>query len=216
MGILLNLLGGMSAPMAIVIFGLLGVVVMVGAKGKYPINVIIWEKRANGFLVKKAKAGRIKNKDSGVYEYKMQLPKFPFGEKKATKPQAYENIYMDDKGKPILFVYSDGKDQYVPCGIETFEGMLSTKIKVLDEDLCQFQVHSYRDSETKYKSKQDFWMKWGGVVTVAVTGVALMLVFYGAGQLYANIGSMNAESAGILNTLQGLLPKGGVAIPTGG
>ena len=194
---------------------IIGIALVVVVVAKYPIKVIIFEKRANGFTVKYGKAGRIKNKTSGVWEYKMNLPKFPLGEKKVTKPQEYENIYMDSKGKPILFVYSDGKDQYVPCGIETFEDMLQAKVKVLDEDLRQFQVYSYRDSETKYKGQQDFWQKYGGVITLAVLAISILLIFYSSRYLYFGIAEQNAQSASILQSLQNVVKPAG-QVMTGG
>jgi len=193
----------MSIMLILVLVAMLGgIVVIVAVSGKYNIKVVIFEKRANGFVVKYGKAGRSKNKSSGVWEYRMRLPKFPMGEIKVTKPQKYENIYMDEKGKPILFCYSDGKDQYVPCGIDTFEEMLMVKLKVLDEDLCQFQVHSYRDSDQRYKGKEDLWMKYGGIITIAVLAVSLAIIFYGAGGMFENIATQNAESSSILSSLQ--------------
>lgn len=213
---ILDALGGFNGPVIVLMASILGIAIAVIVKSKYPIKAIIFEKRANGFVIKFAKAGRVKNRESGVWEYVMKLPKFPMGETKNTKPQKYENIYMDDKGKPILFTYSDGKDQYVPCGIETFEEMLGTKIKVLDEDLCQFQVHSYRDAETKYKARQDFWAKYGGIITIAMLGITLAIVFYGAGNLFSNIADKNAEASNILSTLTNALPKGQLATATGG
>ena len=66
---------------------IIGISLVVVLASRYPIKVVIFEKRANGFTVKYGKAGRIKNKGSGVWEYKMNLPKFPLGEKKTTKPK---------------------------------------------------------------------------------------------------------------------------------
>jgi hypothetical protein len=180
----------------------IGIAIMAILTGKYPIKVIVFERRANGFIIKNAKAGRIKNKNSGIFEYKMKLTGGLMGETKVTKPQKYENIYMDVKGKPILFCYSDGKDIFVPCGIETFKEMLSCKIKVLDEDMTAFQVHSYRDSDTRYKGKVDFWDKYGGVITIAVIAISIMLIFYGSRYLYYGIAEQNAESLNILNSLK--------------
>ena len=202
--------------MIIVIIGasLIGITLAVLLKGKYPVKAIIFEKRANGFIIKYGKAGRLKNKNSGVWEYRMKLPKGFLGETKVTKPQKYENLYTDVKGKPVLFCYSDGKDQYVPCGIETFKDMLTAKIKVLDEDLCQFQVHSYRDSDQRYKGAQDFWMKYGGIISVVILAIAIMMIFYSSQYLFNNIATQNAESASILNTLQNTMSKGQIA--TGG
>ena len=195
---------------------IIGVAVAIIVSGKYPIKVVIFEKRANGFIIKNAKAGRVKNPGSGIFEYKMKLPKFPFGgETKVTKPQKYENIYMDIKGKPILFCYSDGKDQYVPCGIEMFEEMLNCKIKVLDEDLCQFQVHSYRDSDQRYKGTQDLWAKYGNVITIAVLAISIMLIFYGSRYLYFGIAEQNAQSLSILTNLQGVIKPAGQVIAGG-
>ena len=192
---------------------IIGIAIAVIVTGKYPIKVIVFEKRANGFVIKNCKAGRVKNANSGVWEYKMKIPKFPFGgETKVTKPQEYENIYMDQKGKPILFVYSDGKDQYVPCGIETFEEMLQAKVKVLDEDLRQFQVHSYRDSDTRYRGKADLWAKYGNVITMAILAISIMLIFYGSRYLYFGIAEQNAES---LSILSGLKTAAGTAIGSG-
>lgn len=208
----------MQAVMSVIFIfftGIIGIAGIVISKARYPINTIIFEKRANGFIIKKAKAGRSKNKASGVFEYVMKLPKFPMGERKRTKPQKFENIYMDVKGKPILFVYSDGKDQFVPLGMEFFGDMLESKIKVLDEDLCQFQVHSYRDADTRYKAKQDFWMKYGGVITIVVLAISILLIFYGSQYLYAGASNNYVESARILDRLTGALP-GQVATPIGG
>ena len=191
----------------------IGIAIAMIVSGKYPIKVVVFEKRANGFIIKNCKAGRVKNPNSGVYEYKMKIPKFPFGgETKTTKPQEYENIYMDQKGKPILFVYSDGKDQYVPCGIEMFAEMLQCEVKVLDEDLRQFQVHSYRDSDIRYKGKSDIWAKYGNVITLGVLAVSILLIFYGSRYLYYGISIQNAES---LSILSGLKTAAGTAIGSG-
>ena len=197
----------------ILMAAIIGIAIAMIVSGKYPIKVVVFEKRANGFIIKNCKAGRVKNPNSGVYEYKMKIPKFPFGgETKTTKPQEYENIYMDQKGKPILFVYSDGKDQYVPCGIEMFAEMLQCKVKVLDEDLRQFQVHSYRDSDIRYKGKSDIWAKYGNVITLGVLAVSILLIFYGSRYLYYGISIQNAES---LSILSGLKTAAGTAIGSG-
>jgi hypothetical protein len=200
--------------LVVIAISIIGVSIIAIVGGKYPIKVIVFEKRANGFIIKNAKAGRIKNKNSGIFEYKMKLSNGILGETKVTKPQKYENLYMDVKGKPILFCYSDGKDIFVPCGIETFKEMLSCKIKVLDEDMTAFQVHSYRDSDTRYKGKIDFWDKYGGVITIGVIAISILLVFYGSRYLYYGIAEQNAQSLNILNSLQSL--SGGGQVMTGG
>jgi hypothetical protein len=199
----------------VIAVAIIGVTLIVLLSGKYPIKVIIFEKRANGFIIKNGKAGRLKNKASGVWEYRMKLPKGFMSETKVTKPQKYENIYTDEKGKSYLFVYSDGKDQYVPCGIETFKGMLEARIKVLDEDLCQFQVHSYRDSDQRYKGTMDIWAKYGNVITLAVLAICIMLIFYSSQYLYAGVAEQNAQSANILSQLTQNLAKTG-QVATGG
>ena len=201
--------------LVVVVVAIIGIALVAIMGGRYPIKVIIFEKRANGFIIKNGKAGRLKNKASGVWEYRMKLPKGFMSETKVTKPQKYENIYTDEKGKSYLFVYSDGKDQYVPCGIETFKEMLGARIKVLDEDLCQFQVHSYRDSDQRYKGTMDIWAKYGNVITLAVLAISIMLIFYSSQYLYAGVAEQNAQSANILAQLSQNLGNVG-QVATGG
>jgi hypothetical protein len=195
-------------PMLLVIVaaGIIGVLLVLIVSGRFNVKVVIFEKRANGFIVKYGKAGRIKNKQSGVFEYKLKLPKFPLGETKVTKPQKYENIYMDDGGKAVLFLYSDGKDIYTPLSAEFFADLTKSKIKTLDEDMTQFQVHSYRDTEGRYKGQADFWDKYGGVITIAVLAIAILIVFYSSRYLYFGIAEQNAQSLDILKSLQNVVP----------
>lgn len=199
----------------IILAAIIGIVLFMVVVGRFNVKVVIFEKRANGFIIKHAKAGRIKNKQSGVYEYKIKIPKFPLGETKTTKPQKFENVYMDNKGKAVLFVYSDGKDIYTPLGLDFFTDMLKSKIKVLDEDMTQFQVHSYRDSDTRYKGQQDFWQKYSGVITLAVLAICIMLIFYSSQYLYAGVAEQNAQSLNILQSLQGVVSKTGTVVSGG-
>lgn len=201
--------------LVIVLAAIIGIVLVMIVAGRFNVKVVIFEKRANGFVIKYAKAGRIKNKQSGVYEYRIKIPKFPLGETKITKPQKFENIYMDAKGKATLFVYSDGKDIYTPLGIEFFTDMLKSKVKVLDEDMTQFQVHSYRDNESRYKGQVDFWQKYGGVITLAVLAICIMLIFYSSQYLYAGVAEQNAQSLSILERLQGTLQNSGTVVSGG-
>jgi len=71
----------------------------------YPVKVTILEKRGNSIQIFYDKATRIIEKD-GTQHYRLK-------KKKANiPPPEYKYIFVDKKGKPLLFLYSPQQGQY--------------------------------------------------------------------------------------------------------
>jgi hypothetical protein len=198
----------MFLVMAIV--SLLAIVIF--AKNKYPVKAIIFEKRENGYIIKIGRAGRITDRKTKIQKYKLNLPKFPFGEKYDIKPQSYKDTVIDDKGKSIIFLYSESKGSFGTLKLTPDkENMV---MKILDGDMQQFQVHSYRDADTRYKGKGDIWARYGNVITLAVLAISIMLIFYGSQWLYSGAAENMSQASTMLNSLKAA--SGQIATPIGG
>lgn len=150
---------------------------------RWPVTVVIDEKRENGYFRKYDKAKRIKK--DGVWYYKLKKLGITI------KPQKFENIMTVGKNN-FLMLYSPQTNVYYPYKIE--EGTL----KPIEENWDYFKA--YADSETKFKyMREKGWEKWIPLLTIFVTALGCVMILYVSLPLI--IEHLNGVTSGWVNAI---------------
>jgi hypothetical protein len=216
--------------------------IYVWRKKQFGVNCIVFENRSNGIVPFITKAGRFQEK-SGKYFYKIKFGGFPMGKVKKTKPFEFESLMIDTKGKNLLLVYSPAVDQYVPLDmcyelkepikmevpvldaegkpVLDLEGkpmmeikeFPKIKIKGLDEDVRQFTLNLMEDGFVRYHNRKGLMDKFGPMILVIITALALGIILYSAGDMMQSGSSLMSSAADTAAGIKGSILGQQIVIP---
>lgn len=145
--------------------------------GKYPVKVRIWERRAGHFLLAKYDAGRSRQDSGGAWYYELKKSK--------VKTQPYELDYINPDNSLDLIALN--RDEYHPMKIvseisiikraDGTETAVSTfKLQpVIDETFKHVYVARIKKNFER-RPNDDFFTKYGGIITILVTGIMVFLI----------------------------------------
>jgi hypothetical protein len=145
--------------------------------GKYPVKVRIWERRAGHFLLAQFDNGRSRNDAGGAWYYELKKSK--------VKTQPYEFDYINPDNSLDLIRLN--RDEYHPMKIvsdisiikktDGSERAVSTmKLQpVIDETFKHVYIARIKKNFER-RPYDDFFTKYGGVITILVTGIMVFLI----------------------------------------
>lgn len=167
---------------------------------RYPIRVMIRERRGDAQRIKLTKARRIKKKDTGEiwYELKKGGEKIP--------AQDFKNINLTTKGKPFIELYSAADGRYEPCTF-IINPSPTSRVSINNDDI-NWITHRLRKNAYRF-TKKGMLEKYFPIITVVLVmvGFGFMMYFvmeYGVMPLfsYGNaIADKNYESQQIFSNV---------------
>lgn len=141
---------------------------MVRIRNRWPVKVVVREKRGDYFFEYFDKGRREFDKDKHII-YKLKTGK------RVTRPVEYDYISPGN----VLHVFSPDPENFIPT---TFDSK-DSKYKVLDTDTRQWTLMRYRSMWERYNPKSG-WEKWAWILVILITciGIGLMIWFSYQGQ----------------------------------
>lgn len=193
----------------LMVFGGLGAVVYFlwykKAFSKYPIDVDIFQPRASGGLVlDKDKLRRVKTKEKEYFQFKKRGIEWI--------PPSFEKLVLTKKGKSKIYLLEPTRNQFqiVTPNMTNPDGF---NFKTFEEEsLARFyKTTEDRRAEDKWRKKNTI-DKLIPVITVAIVGVAMALIFYavftyGVNPLVEASRGINDRAIDVLETASTVLEK---------
>src|SRR3990167_8705150 len=121
----------------------------------YPVRVTIFETRKDGTKICYDKARRVKDKN-GEYYYELKSRKLK------TKPQDLKNIFIDEKGKDHLVLYSENPKEISSMYINKPE-----HLHPLDEDLDFWRATEMEKAFLRWQKKGSL-DKWLPIIAIFI------------------------------------------------
>lgn len=164
--------------------------------GKFPVTVIIAEKRENAIQWSFDHAKRLRRDDgTQAYYLKRRGEEIP--------PPDYTSLHVGSNGKTILPLYSPQQGQYVPMNIKN-----PPNLSVEDKELTFWDVMETRRSFEIYPRKGSWFEKYAPFIILAFTGALMVLIVMFTFRNMASIsGNIATVSANLKETAQILVEK---------
>ncbi len=161
----------------------------------YPVKVIIFEKRAGGYMPYFDRAKRKKDK-SGTDEYYLRKRKV------SIRPAEYGKLMENKKGIYMLL--------YAPSAREYRQLEVNDKgVTVLDEDMAHFYARSLEDTYKRFEAKKGMWEKWIPMLSIIFVAVAICIILFGLGTYMSSVVAQISGAAAMMrdatNTLAGAI-----------
>lgn len=150
---------------------------------KYPVRVILFEKRGDSHRVVIDSACRIKQSDgTEAYHLKTKNKMFP--------PPDFRFLHVGAKGKPVLMLFSPQEGEFQPITIANPPGL-----KIDDTEMQLWHTLQARRTAELYAKKPGFLEKYAPYILVATIGVLLlfMLIYMGE-KMTMMSGSLNSAA----------------------
>jgi len=166
---------------------------------KFPVDVMVIQKRGKGFTAYYDKARYYTKKDKSYYELKKnKRAKF--------KPISYDYLVPQSNGRPLAVIYEYMRDMYVPVNIREIEKGDNTKLglKSIDEDMAFWGQQFRLEAEKRYKV-QGFFEKYRDLIFFSMTFIMYVILVY----FFINaISDIGFDVVNALNSLKGSAPVG--------
>jgi len=193
----------------------------------WPCDILLYEKRGNGYVVKRDYAKRLKN-EQGCNMFKLK------NEKRIIRPIGFENIDNTSSKRPLAMLYSPDRDEYysvcfkdkklseaekqklITLGmpIELAENFGKGQLEVIPEDMKFWYINEQRASIERWKKGAGIWEKYSGPIMLITAGlliiVMLVLVMDRMGAITNGLSSVTSE----LNKLVTQLTSSGIQVHT--
>lgn len=133
----------------------------------YKVNVVIREKRGNALVWKKDRARRVIDKD-GTEKYQL------YHAKTSIEPPKFEHYQIDNKGKPILELFSPTSGVYKPIQFEEPE-----KMKTEDKEARFWYVQEHKKYRDKYykASFMERYAPYISMILLATFGTIQLIIW---------------------------------------
>ena len=139
---------------------------------KFPVIVMIFERRKDNTIINMDRARRVFRPDGQVY-YEFKYNK-GLGDK--LQPQNFENILIDKKGNSYLLLYSPEPNQFFPLTPEF--GNPHPKLNIVESDMLFWKTVSDKETIQRWKNKNVIEKLWP-VITIGILAVGFILILYG-------------------------------------
>lgn len=155
--------------------------------GGFPIDVLIWENRANNIFISKDRAKRMVSNEKGKFAYVLKRKKVK------TKPIDFSYIYIGSKGQNHLGLYSSQSGEYQPVKInaETF-----AKLNIMPENARYWYSEQLRRNYERWSKKFGMEKYAPFMMLIAVGFIITFMLYIFLGQMQGVITQINGISVG--------------------
>lgn len=163
---------------------------------KFPVKVVILQKRGNGVTPKFDKARFIKKEDKGrVYELKDKGTD--------TCPVSYKYIRNTDDGNPIIFLYEYERNNFSPIKANPEDETLD--FEPIDEADQQWLQYTEAMADELHEKDIPWYQKYQSFIAMAFTMIAMIAIAY----IFMN--QISTTGANLVEALSSAAEAGGAA-----
>ena len=150
----------------------------------YPFDVLLYEKRADGYE-RKIDKGKIIEKKGEFFKLKLK------GTNKITKPIPFK--YIQGGKRNFITVYSPTLGEYYAMEMKFANG--GVELNTISDDNKFWLTLEQKEVEAFWKAPPSWFSQWGGVVMVAVCGIVMMGLIYFGGQHLVDMANAGVSQA---------------------